>query len=170
MKRMIDQELFDEKLDAAGVETLLASGDVPAVYAGEIIENMTGYSFTTQAGSITYAGCVKTGNKITFVEFGSITTGETLPESGAYQLGYFRFPSAIGQKLIPDANNRIYTGTQGLITTLWATPKNGVLVLNKDSDGQFTVVLATTGLSTSTTYSFRLEFTFLLSDNLVVAP
>lgn len=154
-------QLLNGDLNVSG--NLAVTGKITG---GEIVENMTGYSYERQDGDIAYAGCVKNGNKITFALFGSLTTGETLPSPGVYGLGIFRFPASVGVKLIPNANKVIYEGTQGLIKGRYSAPVNGIFALSKDNDAQFHVVLMATGLAVSSTYSFRLELTFLLSDNL----
>ena len=154
----------------ANIGNVAISGDLSAsgkITGGEIVENMSGYSFIKQTGDITFAGAVKNGNKVTFAEFGSITTGETLPVSGVYSIGYFNIPTSVGEKLIPDNSGYIYVGTQGMFENLYSTPLNAYFILVKDSNSQFSIRLVTTGLSTNKTYKFRLEVTFLLSENLV---
>ena len=174
MKRMIDQELFDEKLDAAGVETLLASGDVPEIQAGEVLELMDGYSFTNPSAatlSISYASVVKTGNKITFAISGFIysSSGYSIGENLAF--GTFHYPAEIGAKLIPNiSTNRIgYKPFRVCKNSYDGSDCNTFFTINDGTSGYFSMGF-TDAIAPATNYYFRFEETFLLSDNMVPAP
>lgn len=171
MKRMIDQELFDAKLDAAGVETLLASGDVPEIHADEIVEQMTGYSFTAGDSlptetNITYAGVVKNGNKLTFAIAMSILLSEAT--STGNLIGTFTIPSDIGEKLFPF----IIGGSHYLDVKDIFFAKDGTSGVNakgrfiKNSNTEIVLNLRYENFQANTQYYGRFECTFLLSDNL----
>lgn len=133
-----------------------------------VVEVMTGYSFYGNASIVSpaYAGVVKNGNKITFSIAGSIATEGTLPGSGEIVLGYFSMPLAIGSKLIPISGIRLAAVGVMLVRNLYSAPTSSVALVNKDSGTSLRISILTNTLSVSTSYEFRFEITFLLSENL----
>ena len=142
--------------------------------ADSIIENMTGYNFYKSEydspWTKVYAGCCKNGNKITFVVFGSITISGTTPS--AVTLGSFRFPSEIGSKLYPytvggitdvlTEQNLLFADSSDLDVTV-----TGRSLIRKHSNEQINISIRDLDqLTSGKTYFFRIEATFLLSDNL----
>ena len=142
--------------------------DCDELTANSIIEKMTGYAFSPYSSAVTpiYAGVVKNGNKITFVIAGNITTAASHPESGSYGLGIFTIPSSIGDKLYPIVNTRLADTITPFISNLYGAPANAVTICLKDSSTILSIQVLTNQLAVSTTYEFRYEITFLLSDNL----
>lgn len=141
--------------------------------ADSIIENMTGYSFTKGADKegltvdLTYAGAVKNGNKITFVIAGEITRTDTVA-GNLYPFGKFNIPYTIGIKLIP-----AFSIWLAFINTYLANDAdNGTslpALLYKESGLHTNIALnlyKVNNLTLNTKYYFRIEQTFLLSDNL----
>lgn len=140
-----------------------------------IIENMSGYSFYTQDDlteeNVIYAGVCKNGNKITFVLFATYTKKSVDPSVNPV-LGYFTIPSSIGQKLYPysgqtllDLNIEYSPGVSSQKITLPGnfTKRSNTLV----SVGAYMVHEGGANrLVAETPYLFRIEATFLLSDNL----
>ena len=142
--------------------------------ANSIIENMDGYAFVPnyndEAWTPIYVGCVKTGNKLTFVVFGSVT----IPSAKAVlaDLGYFIIPSAVASKLFP-YNVGLETDVldQKIIkmNNSADTPYNteGInCIVNFRKGGLAVYVRIYSNLSNAGTYYFRAEETFLLSDSL----
>ena len=140
----------------------------------EIVETMTGYGFTklertNLTKQVIYAGACKNGNKLSFVIACNFTrTGEVADGSADFS---FTIPSAIGQKL--------YNTTVGTIPTVLATGEanytNGISItsdhfnyyLSKASDTKINIFLyGANRLTSNTTMYCRMEWTFLLSDNL----
>lgn len=141
--------------------------------ANSIIENMAGYAGEISASlsanltvSITYAGIVKNGNKLTFTLAGSIT--KTASEAGS-RIYNFYIPSAVGQNLYPMSIDNI-DGLSFKELYLASAYYDGVTIkirLNKTANNF--LILEFYGLGNmvvNTDYIFRYEDTFLLSDSL----
>lgn len=143
---------------------------------GEIVENMSGYSFVE--GSISgltietdYAGVVKNGNKLTFVQALKITKGANATLYGV--IGEFSIPETIGAKLFPNGvdsstldikqcwSYKDINGVQG--STLYVKVRKG-----SNTKLDFYVVQGLTPYTEDTPYYVRVEVTFLLSEN--IAP
>ena len=171
----VDITALEGQTIAPAIVNATTSISAPAISGDSIIENMSGYSFTKEATlnwEKVYAGAVKNGNKLTFVLFGTYTyaTGD-----GDNEIGYFTIPSAIGNKLTPY--------TLGVVTNILdqkVTPfqinssasaapvmskveaaKQGSTRININFRGN-----ASAGFTNESTYVFRYEITFLLSDSL----
>lgn len=152
---------------------LSVTGDISgdAITGDSIIENMTGYSFVPNQNDIAwnpvYAGIVKNGNKLTYVIFGSITVDGT--QTGNADIGTFVIPNDINAKLYPYSAG----GLQDVLDNFVLTMQNTLYDYNsigcaiiKASSG-FTIRFGKVqeiGIGTS---FFRVEGTFLLSENLV---
>lgn len=143
--------------------------------ANSIIENMSGYSvvnvFPTTYGSLTldYAGVCKNGNKITFAVAGKIMYNSTGINNGGANIVNFIIPEEIGQKLYPtnigNQTNLLYLSTVNMYGSNNSfTAGRGRVTKNNNTALAFLIYSA--GMSTDVEYSFRIEATFLLSDNL----
>lgn len=140
--------------------------------ANSIIENMAGYSFTKrnseQEWTPIYVGVVKNGNKLTIVIFGSLNYDSG---TGYANIANIVVPASVATKLYPF--------TAGGISSVLANTK--LECLDVDSLGAITDITALTQkfdalitfqlrnmttLTANKTYLFRIEQTFLLSDNL----
>lgn len=143
-----------------------------AITAPSIVENMTGYSFVKNTNLLwtpDYVGAVKNGNKLTLVIFGSYTyqTGDT-----TQYLGSFVVPSEVYAKLYPyslSGYTDILTEINGSLYVDIDTIKPIVIPVRKTGGQAVTFVLRrpeSAGLTNGSTYTFRFEVTFLLSNNL----
>lgn len=143
--------------------------------ADSIIENMPGYSFTKENGvawTAVFAGVVKNGNKVTFTIFGSYTNAAGDNDA---EIAYFSIPSSVGTRLYPYTLGAVinvldqksvafFKNTSARSAPIYATvetTKNDYSRLNinirRIAEGSFEV---------GSTYVFRYEVTFLLSQNL----
>ena len=150
-------------------------GDLPVVgtiTGGEIIENMSGYSFAygTPTGYTienVYVGVVKNGNKVTFVTAFNIT--KTSADADSYiTIGGYSIPSAIGDKLfttLVGAHNFLDVKAIDIFSSR-TSKVNTSITMNKASNVLVNVALGTTTLVVDTKYYARYEATFLLSDSL----
>ena len=143
-----------------------ATGDVNAdgVYGNEIVENMSGYSFSSTATNlnIAYAGVVKNGNKITFAVSGTITKSTTF----STELGTFVAPSTILAKLYNNVLGDLSEKGLYVSSSKFALGVNLATTTQKTTTQLRVYIYATDSLTDSTDYAFRYEETFLLSDNL----
>lgn len=142
-----------------------------SITAPSIIEDMSGYTFTKQAGldaeSVIYAGVCKNGNKITFVIFGTYTK----PSSDAPvnpSLGEFLCPKEVANKLFPFSSWYLdYTSIEyasGASDTRITLP---CAVIKEGRKVRFAAYgVHGPSLTAETAYVFRIEATFLLSENL----
>lgn len=139
--------------------------------ADSIIENMSGYSFTKRTEDLTweaiYAGCVKNGNKLTFVVFGKITA----PNATWGRLCYFSIPSIVASKLYPytigGANVLDNRKLDFTLSSSRNTIVEGKYLIEKVGYGGVYFQLENLdNLTQGEEYYFRIEQTFLLSDNL----
>ena len=145
--------------------------------ANSIIENMTGYTFIPvlldnehRTLTYTYAGVVKTGNKITFCIDGTITTKDA---NSSTSFGRFSIPKSIGDKLFPTTIGEISNILDIKAITLSATGYSikQIPVTTFKSYGGTSIeqsMYNLNELTIGTIYHFRYEVTFLLSDNLAV--
>ena len=162
-----------------GLDISVGSLDADGLVTGaEIVEKMTGYSFTsatpTQLSNlvVNYAGVVKNGNKLTYVLAMTITIGGTdIASNTSLRFGKFIIPASVLAKLIPYSQGSLdnvledkivnlrdtssVTGVvQGLAFTIKATPGIDPYIYPKDT------------LVAGKSYHVRIESTFLLSDSL----
>lgn len=166
MKRMIDSNIIDKisiKDDALNIDGTFT--------ADEIVENMSGYSFTELADQFTgiYAGVCKNGNKITFVIYGKINIDVAI---ASLNIGRFNVPQEIYSKLyggVVGEDDYIDT-KQVYLSVNYATGVNKPAIMYKaDNDTRRLDVniYSLSDLSLNTDYYVRYEVTFLLSDNLI---
>lgn len=163
-------QLLNGDLNVSG--NLAVTGKITGA---EIVENMTGYSYTpsiTSGMTTLYAGIVKTGNKITAVVSLMFTPDTDISAGTALGLGKFNIPASIGSKLIPFTSQTltnvldIRTAAMNAYVTL---TKGANLVIYKSSNTQLdfrAYPLVTIQGDGATNYYIRYEATFLLSENL----
>ena len=143
--------------------------------ANSIIENMNGYKFFPEVLdnehrtlTYSYAGVVKTGNKITFAIAGTITTKDA---NTSASFGRFTIPLSISEKLYPTTIGEISNILDIKAITLSATGYSikQIPVTTFKSYGGTSIeqsMYNLNELTIGTVYHFRSEITFLLSDNL----
>ena len=142
--------------------------------ANEIIENMSGYTFAIGDNAKTtytyyYAGAVKNGNKITFVDFLEFSLNSDFTGSGI-NIGTFGIPSSIGDKLFPVTIGGapfLTFNSVAIIKKSSAEIITKAFYIQKQSASALRVGLNVDTLSLETDYIARVECTFLLSDSLV---
>lgn len=173
--------MFDGDVDISGQlivrNDIDCRGDIDAsgkITGNEIVENMSGYSYgaATPTGTTieyNYIGAVKNGNKLTIVVDGKLTPTSTTPWNPS--LGWFIMPSSVIDKLVP-TDGVVAFGTIGFYTsTMSSTPKQIGSQFIKSGNDSFLIQLMSVNpdagiLAANTTYRFRIEQTFLLSENL----
>lgn len=138
-----------------------------------IIERMSGYSFTPNtitSANVTfiYAGVVKNGNKLTFVIFGKITNhtaddiylasfgipSSLIPKLVPYQVGGLNVLSQAPQQFYPTSD----VSSLGASATVEFTRSSVAVIVN---------LRKLSNITAETEYTFRIEQTFLLSENLI---
>lgn len=155
-------------------------GDVNAdgIYGNEIIENMSGYSYSvatkegvTQTNS--YVGVVKNGNKITFAIVGQITKTTDDPIAGDNKgLGAFTIPTAVANKLVPHTIgsqvNVLRTQPISLANRGYNIKHTVVVGIYKATDTSISMSMyGIDNFTKDEVLDFAFEVTFLLSDNLI---
>ncbi len=163
--------IFQGNVNIDGNLTASGTIDGAVVTGNEIVEKMDNYSF--EAGSdarlnVVYAGAVKTGNKLTLVIFGSFTqdAGET---QGNLLLGTFYLPASVLAKLYPYQVGSLTNVLDNKIIPFIDTNishTNLMCRIEKGSTSTNFKIANATALADATTFLFRYECTFLLSDNL----
>lgn len=143
------------------------------VTGNEIVESMSGYSFITPSTSgleIIYASVVKNGNKLTMVIFGAITPTSNINMDTATELGTFNLSNEVKPKIIwYKSGDLTYVTAEGKVPLTYnaANSIDGQYYFRVDAQGNEVVkVYNKAQLNAGTTYHFRIEQTFLLSDNL----
>ena len=136
---------------------------------------MSGYSFlpaTIEDASVSfvYAGVVKNGNKLTFAIFGTITR----TSSSQLQLARFYIPNDVLAKLYPYSVGGNSVLSQKALSCYVTSGVNNLGVeitceFTKSSNAVIINLRKIDELTANTEYSFRIEQTFLLSENLVPA-
>ncbi len=146
-----------------------------AITCGSITENMSGYGFdegsdgANYSNNVTYAGVVKTGNKITFVCAGNLVVTDTISANTLLAIGsYTGVPSTVGASIIPFGGGLgSQVAYQRLLMIASRTIKyEADMIFNKNSNTSFALQLNVSNALSAGTYFFRCEFTFLLSDSL----
>ena len=140
-----------------------------AITGDSIIENMSGYTFSkyglTQWTPV-YCGVCKNGNKLTFVVFGVFNSAS--PANMA--LVNINIPQAIGQKLYPytlGSETRVLDVKEVLLWDTVNSHKTANIEIEKYSDTKIAISFRpSASVEANTDYAFRIEATFLLSDNL----
>lgn len=175
--------LFNGTIPQIDVTTLNVSGSVstPALTTTgneisaqkPVVEVMTGYSFTNVTTDINwspvYIGACKNGNKLTLVLFGSYTK---LPgDSAAPYLGYITVPQSVADKIYPFTIGAVSTYVDLKTISFFYGQTDKVDIpyrMTKNVGGRELKywLSDTSSLTAGNTYFFRIETTFLLSDNL----
>lgn len=161
------------KATLSDVETLLASGDVDDIKADSIIENMTGYAGELQIPSNAtntglYLGICKNGNKLTFVACGIINKNDV----GGYRpLAKFYIPQSVNDKLVPFSDTKFDIRPMSFIANYETDTPSSVssfFRMTKGTGTNPTLYLSADlgNLTIGTDYFYRIEATFLLSENL----
>lgn len=143
------------------------------VTGDEIVENMSGYTFTPSADlskngiTLTYAGAVKNGNKVTFVIAGLFNNTTGLSITPHPDLGNFTVPINIGQKLYPMIGTTIDVKPISFFLNYnTIVQKNMQMRKNNNTTLNFQLISMNKDFNADADYAFRIEETFLLSDNL----
>lgn len=166
------QSLAGELADFEGDVSI--TGDLTA---DSIVENMTGYSTllpsTDEYREVDniYVGVCKNGNKVTFVMFGSfkVLDDEMTPEQSTVWYS-FNIPSEVGSKLFPfEIGGGYYLDNKNIqgIQKSDFTKVSLNLDVTKTSNTQINFGTSAFGQTQGETIYFRIEETFLLSDNLI---
>lgn len=143
--------------------------------ANSIIENMTGYGFRLPAETtgitlnFSYVGVSKTGNKLTIVLAGDVT--KTDNDANSFNIGDIDIPADIGALLFPYSLNPFTNIIANIACQCWpnydVNNKKDISVLfRKYANNYINMIGYADPLTLNTTYIFRIEQTFLVSDNL----
>lgn len=169
---------YDNKYWDIKTATILLTTNVDIkgdLTANSIIEKMNGYAFqdiqTDHAWDPIYASVVKNGNKLTFCVFGSIVV--SAEDTGNADICQFTLPSEVLSKLIPyeltslsileNRNISYQASTYDLVVAPMLITKFNTGINFRLGKLQ---LLPNSQYGTGR-YYFRIEQTFLLSDNLV---
>lgn len=170
--RFIENDSGDVTITAAAVKTASLTSDEGEIAAQKpIVEVMNGYSITPTSENINllYAGAAKNGNKLSFAFFGTYTykSGDVI-----IPFANIGIPAAIGDKIVPyelsGENRIIYSDVASLFSSRIAY-KSCIAEMQKVTNSLLRIIfegLNSSDLVAGTTYYFRFEATFLLSDNL----
>lgn len=160
--------IFQGNVNIAGNLTADSIIENMAGYAGEMLDDTPNITLTCS-----YMGVVKNGNKLTLTYFGTITrTGTVAADYLSYKIRWI-VPSPTTNKIIPYLFSGVYCAANGEITLSknYATSVQVPFILLKETPGSTTYALNLYNLNAllelNTTYVFRFEQTFLLSDSLV---
>ena len=145
-----------------------------AITAPTITEIMSGYSFnkTTldnehRTIAYTYAGAVKTGNKLTIAIAGTIVTKDS---QASTPVGTFIIPASVGAKLYPSTiggiNNILEVKSIVMTKSGYSTVACPCTLYKPSGTEIYISVYGLGSLNIGDTYYWRVEATFLLSDNL----
>lgn len=143
--------------------------DCKSLTADSIVEKMTGYSYTLETSldlTIIYASACKNGNKLTFVIFGTYVKNEGDDNYG--ELGTFGIPASVAAKLYPytiDGLDVLDAKFQTFYSGLATKIDNPIRLIKQGNGVRFYLSNANNAV-VGTTYFFRVEETFLLSDNM----
>lgn len=131
-----------------------------------VVEVMTGYSYSNPGSNVivNYAGACKNGNKITFVIAGRVTKASGFVTNA----GTFNIPQNVADNLYPVIGNYVATSRVTLSTDAFSTAFTKNYGVEKISSHYlpFYIFGLNSDLAADTQYMFRLEVTFLLSENL----
>ena len=161
----------------ANTGNIATTGDIGAtgkITGGEIVENMSGYSFTKSTNpnfaiTYNYVGAVKNGNKLTLVISGIINFS-AIPSSNLARIGAFVIPSSIGSKIFPyniGSLNDVVDNKKVSFANTYSAYVDLPSVMFKNSDTEVELRLYNMPADmVNINYNFRYEVTFLLSENL----
>ena len=143
---------------------LSVSGNITGA---SIIENMSGYSYhSNSAANVTevYASIVKNGNKLTLVLSGTLTKGnDTTTEAG-----YFIIPQSVMDVLVPVTGDYLANGVINLQSSVFNSGFSKPYAIAKYYTRLIIRIFGLNAdLDDETTYMFRIEQTFLLSNNFI---
>lgn len=142
-----------------------------------IIENMTGYTYfkypkaNFNVTSI-YAGIVKNGNKLTFVDFFKVErTGSV--DGNFVSVGHFGIPNDVGQNLYPytiagETNTLDYRKLDAYKVSNASSVSINCYVQKNTNTDIVSVLVGVNSLDVNEEYVIRIERTFLLSENLAL--
>lgn len=174
MKRMIDDKITSKLSIKNDVLEIDGAINADKITGDEIVENMSGYTCIPATElpdiEIIYCGVCKNGNKLTFAIFANFTTAEGQTSLTARTICSFGIPAAVGAKLYPQLTGDFLNHVTDFKVNLYSAPttvKEGYAYVYKQSNTNFEFNIACPSLVASTKYQFRIECTFLLSDNLV---
>lgn len=144
------------------------------ITGGEIVENMSGYSFTKASDttsntfSYVYAGAVKNGNKLTLVLAFNVTK---LASAASGLCGDFSIPTSIMSKLYPvsiSGNSYLARGkVQGSDQSNYLSFYEIPFSCYKSGSTEIRFTFNNNNIPANATAYIRIEMTFLLSENLV---
>ena len=158
-----------------GKGNISASGKITG---GEIVENMSGYSFNPQTkANITitpiFVSAAKNGNKLSQVYFGKLNRSGDV-SNDFITLGYFRVPKNVGSKIVPTPisgqNGAINSKTIQAFSAANTKVDLNCLVIKQEYDDYDSIsiyIYNMSSLTLSTDYQIRLEMTYLLGENFV---
>ena len=166
--------LFNGNVNIAGNVSITGDLSAENITGDSIIENMEGYLFNAVTSEhatidIKYAGCVKSGNEIKFVLFGSIINLD-----GSYakiDLARFTLPQEVYDKLYPFTLSPLNNVLDlRMITCIrdYTISHNVDILFNTEKTTNNRIAISTyiSPLSQNLEYIFRYEVSFLLSENL----
>ena len=165
--------IFSGNISISGNLNVTGGISGSAVTGDSIIENMLGYSYSnanlSSIVTLTYAGIVKNGNKLTFVKTGYIQSASAITSATTINLGNWNIPWSVGEKILRLGDSNMVDVRKIVLYNLNAGV--GSLIdapayMEKNTDGDFADKLLVNGLSANEKYYFRYEVTFLLSDSL----
>ena len=147
-----------------------------AITAPSIIQDMNGFSISvdiiTPYTQVGYCSIVQNGNKLTIVLCGTVNlaSDQSFGEYSEIIRYKILMPSAVGSKIIPLVSNRIDQKYVKIFSNTFRDFFDLNVNMYKDSDTQFKVGIygssGTPSMVKERDYAFRVEETFLLSDNL----
>ena len=167
--------IFSGNITISG--NLTVTGDISGddITGNSIVEIMAGYTFDKSDADVTwtpiYVNVVKNGNKLTFVVFGSYTHATVVGYNK--DLGKFNLPQAIADKLYPftiAGDAQILDIKSVLFQDSTNVANDVMLKMAFRKYGSTRVYIRTYNLNSlteGTTYLFRFEGTFLLSNSLI---
>lgn len=187
MRRLLKQEVEEyvdklrEKVVQEGNKTIIGGNlDVDGTITGdEIVENMAGYSYyhSVQDGitlNPIYCGVVKNGNKLTLVIFGKAQRTGDIANNFA-EFGVFIIPKTVADKIYPTPLGNQTNAVLSKTIQLFSAPNSKIdcnVIVNKylsSNQNKLQVYMyGMSNLALNTEYQYRIEMTFLLSDNLAV--
>ena len=165
--------IFSGSITISGDLTVTGTADANKVTGNEIIEKMSNYYVTLPSTTANvainniYVSVSKTGNKVTFVIFASLTKLTSTAEYAVYE---FSIPVAVGAKLYTYEVGGYQYLDNGNITGVQKSDYTRVEVgydITKLSNSTIRFNISSGGLTQNEETYVRLEKTFLLSDNMV---
>lgn len=161
---------FTGDVNITGDVEIIGDFNAEKVTGDEIVENMSGYSGNVNIGTGKYFGIVKNGNKLTISLFGEIEKNTV-----SYNVATLYVPAEIYNKLVGGFTSSVYLDVKNVlaISSLLDTGANIRALMYKTDDSTHRIDINFYGLDTldeDTTYVYRYEVTFLLSDNLILQP